>query len=588
MSSFNNFAEYVKDPDYRKKLAPKKFKREIRLPIGYGKQQIEERWKIILNSNKMYSQWMKENESEVSLTGVHYKDVRAELLDEDSYERSDVFKNNIENYIGTVKVPVAVAGPVRVNGMNANGDYFVPLATTEAALVASVARGITAINQSGGATAITVQEATNRDPVFLFDSIATLGEFIVWAQANEKHFKEVSEKTSSVCRLKEIRYIIEGPDLHMRCQFFTGDASGQNMVTLAAEKIVEFIMDNCPEAFRPADAYLDGNMSGDKKASFAVHQQVRGRKVVVEITIPKEVVKRVFHCQPETMIRMTNVAIRGLQLNGSLSTNLHLSNAYTALSIATGQDPACAAEAHVGISRCELTKNGDIFGALTLPNLLCATVGGGTKLPSQLACLKLMGLSGRGKANAYAEVMAVVMMAGEMSLGSAICSGDFARAHKLLARGTDTNEILDTDNLDDQFTKAQALLVKVETVPSKDEILQIYGLYKQATVGNINISKPAMFSFDLKAKAKYSAWKKLRGTDKLDAKKQYINLVIALNKKSEEKKAQKKASTRASAPATGVSPVSPSSPARQSTPAKPEEPSPAVVSNDQPQVTPCE
>lgn len=100
MSSHFNFAEYVKDPDYRKKLAPKKFKREIRLALGYGKQQIEERWKVILNNNKMYSQWMKDNESEISLSGMHYKDVRSELLDEDSFERSDIFKNNIENYIG--------------------------------------------------------------------------------------------------------------------------------------------------------------------------------------------------------------------------------------------------------------------------------------------------------------------------------------------------------------------------------------------------------------------------------------------------------------------------------------------------------
>lgn len=533
MSSFNNFSQYVKDPEYRKKLAPKKFKREIRIPIGYGKQQIEERWKVVLNNNKMYSQWMKENESELSLSGLHYKDVRSELLDEDSFERSDIFKNNIENYIGTVKVPVAVAGPVRVNGVHANGDYFVPLATTEAALVASVARGISAINQSGGATAVVVSEATNRDPVFLFDSIATLGEFIVWAQANEKEFKRVAETTTSVGKLKEIRYVIEGPDLHMKCQYFTGDASGQNMVTLATEKIVEYIQDHAP--VKPQECYLDGNMSGDKKAGASSHQNVRGRKVVVELTIPKEVCKKTLHCNPEVMARVTSVAARGLQLHGALSTNLHFSNAYTALAIATGQDPACAAEAHVGIGRCELTKNGDIFAAITLPNLLCATVGGGTKLPSQMACLKLMGLAGAGKANAYAEIMATVMLAGEISLGSAIVSGDFAKAHKLLARGADSNEIIESDSLDDQFTKAQSLLVKLENMPSKDEILQVYGLYKQSTVGDININKPAMFSFDLKAKAKYSAWKKLRGIDKADAKKQYVDLVLSLHKKSVQK-----------------------------------------------------
>lgn len=436
-------------------------------------------------------------------------------------------------FTGTVKVPVAVAGPVRVNGMHANGDYFVPLATTEAALVASVARGISAINQSGGATAIVIQEATNRDPVFIFDSVASVGEFIVWAQAHEKDFKIAAEASTSIGKLKEIRYFVEGPDLHMKCQYYTGDASGQNMVTLATERIVDYIKEHSP--VKPLECYLDGNMSGDKKAGASSHQNVRGRKVIVEVTIPKEICKKVLHCNPETMAKISNVALRGLQMHGAISSNLHFSNAYTALSIATGQDPACAAESHVGIARCELTKNGDIFSAITLPNLLCATVGGGTKLPSQMACLKLMGLSGPGKANAFAEVMATIMLAGELSLGSAIVSGDFAKAHKLLARGADSNEIIESDSIDDQFTKAQSLLVKLEVMPSKDEILQVYGLYKQSTVGDININKPAMFSFDLKAKAKYNAWKKLKGTDKLEAKKQYVALVLNLHKKSSAK-----------------------------------------------------
>jgi len=100
MSSLNNFAEYVKDPDYKKKLAPKKFKREIRMPLGYGKKQIDERWKVITGNNKKYSEWMKENEAELSISALHQKDVKSELLDEDSMERSDIYKNNIENYIG--------------------------------------------------------------------------------------------------------------------------------------------------------------------------------------------------------------------------------------------------------------------------------------------------------------------------------------------------------------------------------------------------------------------------------------------------------------------------------------------------------
>jgi len=275
-----------------------------------------------------------------------------------------------------------------------------------------------------------------------------------------------------------------------------------------------------------------------KKANASTMSFVRGKKVIAEITIPKKVCWSVLHATPEEVVSSADIGVRGLILSGSIGINCHFSNAITAMAIALGQDPACASEAHIGLCQCEVNKDGDLYFSATLPNLLVGTVGGGTKLPSQRACLELMGLFGSGNANALAEVMAGVCVAGELSLGAAIISGDFAKAHKLLARESNAPIDMKVDTLEQAFEKAQALVIKLSSPPSRDIILDIYGLFKQATVGDVNIDKPSLFS-DIRAKAKYDAWKKKKGLKKEEAMKQYIDIVLKLVK-DEEEKAKKK------------------------------------------------
>lgn len=279
-------------------------------------------------------------------------------------------------------------------------------------------------------------------------------------------------------------------------------------------------------------------MSCDKKANSSTMSYVRGKKVIAEIVVPKKVCWSVLHATPEEVVSSADIGVRGLILAGSIGINCHFSNAITAMAIALGQDPACASEAHIGLCQVEVNKDGDLYFSATLPNLLVGTVGGGTKLPSQRACLELMGCYGGGHANELAEVMAGVCMAGELSLGAAIISGDFAKAHKLLARESHDPIDMSKDTLEQAFDKAQALVIKLGSPPSKDIILNIYGLFKQATVGDVNIDKPSLFS-DLKAKAKYDAWKKKKGTSKKDAMQQYIDIVLDLVKKEEESKEKK-------------------------------------------------
>ena len=359
-------------------------------------------------------------------------ELQSELLDPHTQAQSHVYEKNIEHFIGTVKLPVGLAGPLRVNGLFANDDYLVPLATTEAALVASYNRGAQLLTASGGASAMLLNEGVTRTPAFAFFGLAEAGQFVAWAVTQYDTFKQLAESTTSHGKLSDINISIEGNHVYLVFEFLTGDASGQNMVTIATNAIFEFIIDNSPIA--PENAYLDGNLSGDKKASSQSLRSVRGKKVTAEAHIPADLVKKYLHTTPEKMMQFTQMSTVGATLSGTIGINAHYANALAALYIACGQDAACVAESAIGMTRIEVDKNGDLYASVTLPNLMLGTVGGGTGLPSQKACLELMGLHGSGKSQALAEVCAALCLAGELSIVGAFCAGHFSRAHHKLAR----------------------------------------------------------------------------------------------------------------------------------------------------------
>lgn len=501
---------------------------KVEIPRGYSKQTIDDRWKLILNNQKVKDVLKEHQTTDMSdLTGsVTYSgDIQKILYDNITESQSVLFKDNCENFIGTVKIPLGIAGPLRVNGMHAQGDFLIPLATTEAALVASICRGISCINQAGGATASVILEGINRDPCFSFVNLIEVGQFLSWSATQYNEFKTRAEKTTRHGKLIDIKYQCEGNDVHVKFVYTTGDASGQNITTIATEAIVNYIQENSP--VKPKIVLLEGGMSGDKKANAAVMNYVRGKKVIAEVVIPDQVLINTLHVTPEQILECTGIGTRGLMLSGAIGASCHFSNAITAMSMALGQDPACAAECHVGLARTERVKGG-IYMCVTVPNILVGTVGGGTKLPSQRACLEMMGLFGNGKANALAEVMACVLIAGELSLGGAVVSGDFARAHKILARDSSEPINLEKDTLDEAFNKAQAQLVKLSNLPSREVIMKVYGLYKQTTVGDVNIERPGFFSADLKGKAKHDAWSQYKGMKKDVACLEYIKLVQEL------------------------------------------------------------
>jgi hydroxymethylglutaryl-CoA reductase (NADPH) len=358
---------------------------------------------------------------------------REELLDSISLGRAAVYQRNIEHYIGTVRLPLGVAGPLRVNGAHAQGEYIVPLATTEAALVASYARGAQLITASGGASAMLINEGVSRSPALLFANLGDLSRFLTWLLAHESDVRSAAEATTRFGKLNDLQVNIEGNNLYVLMTYATGDAAGQNMATIATDAALHWILEHAP--VKPLTAFVEANFSGDKKASAQSLLGVRGKKVTAEVHVPAQLVEEVLHTSAERMATYCRIATLGGVMSGTLGIQGHFANGLAALFIACGQDPACVAEAAVGTTRMELAPEGDLYAAVTMPNLIVGTVGGGTGLPSQRACLDLLGLAGPGNARAFAEVAAALCLAGELSITGAICAGEFTSAHERLARG---------------------------------------------------------------------------------------------------------------------------------------------------------
>jgi hydroxymethylglutaryl-CoA reductase (NADPH) len=358
-------------------------------------------------------------------------EARERLADPQSLLDAEAYGRNIENFIGTVKVPVGVIGPLRVNGVNANGDYFVPLATTEAALVASYGRGADIVTMAGGISAGLLGEGVLRTPAFVFSGMYECGLFIDWIARNADALKSVAESTTRHGKLESLEPFMDSDTVFLICRYTTGDAAGQNMVTVATEAICRFIDEQSP--VRPRYAFIEGNFSGDKKASYLGMFSGRGRKVSASVELPFDLMTRVLRVTPDTLVAYGSVAALGAVLSGQLGSQAHYANGLAAFYIATGQDAACVSESAVGFTRME-RRESSMFFSVTLPNVLVGSVGGGTNLPSQSAALELMGLRGPGKAAALAEVVAALCLCGEISIIAAIAAGHFARAHHKLAR----------------------------------------------------------------------------------------------------------------------------------------------------------
>ena len=360
-------------------------------------------------------------------------DAKSELFDGKARANASAYKLNIESYIGTVNIPVGIAGPLRIHGRAGTTEYRVPLATTEAALVASYNRGSRLLTAAGGCNVRVVDEAVSRTPVFVFDSLPDAEVFANSVGNHNNNLEAVVASVTSHGHLLSIRPVMEGNHVYIDLRFKTGDASGQNMVTFATEAICKTILESTP--VEPRYWFLEGNLSGDKKATTQTLGSVRGKRVIADARVSRELVIEQLHTTPDRMVDYWYASAIGGVMSGSTGIHGHYANGLAALYLACGQDIACVAESATGITRLETNQEGDLYASVTLPNIMVGTVGGGTGLPSAKACLDILGLAGTGNSTALAEVAAAIVLAGELSIIAALCSGDFASAHLSLSRG---------------------------------------------------------------------------------------------------------------------------------------------------------
>lgn len=352
-------------------------------------------------------------------------------LEKAAYDPASL-QGNIENYLGVALVPVGLVGPLRVRGVSARGDFNVPLATTEGALVASYNRGAKVVSLAGGVAVVCVAERVQRAPGFEFADLGQAALFVGYALDHVDDLRKVAAGTTRHGVLVDIDVSWDVNNVVLVLSFETGDASGQNMVTLAAEAVARHLVDAGP--VKPVRWFVEANMFGEKKANHVALTGVRGKKVLAEAIVPAALVEAELNVTVDACTHLWRLwTTTGIE-SGSVGVQGHYANGLTALFIACGQDVAAVAEAAVGTTRVEATAAGDLRITVNLPNLIVGTVGGGTALPTQHECLALLGCVGSGSARKFAELAAALVLAGELSAVAAMASGEFARAHARLGR----------------------------------------------------------------------------------------------------------------------------------------------------------
>ena len=382
---------------------------------------------------------MKENNKKMIPKGYASKDTDKRLdwlsekigfdYDSDLSITPEDLKGIIENHIGFMKIPMAVAGPLKIDGKYAKGEFYVPICTLEGTLAISMTRGMIATHRCDGIRVSHIKQELSRAPVFTFDNLNKSADFMSWIDENFSEIKSVAESTTNYGKLLRIdQYPIQN---YVILDFIldTGNAAGQNMVTLAAKNSCDYIKEKTGAEF-----FLESGFNSDKKASARNMIMGRGHSVIAETTISNSVIRSILDVDIANLKKYQEIGPTTTRLAGTEGCHLHISNALTAIYLATGQDTACVAENSIGHYQIEPQEN-DVKFRLTLPSMTVGTVGGGPRLSPQQQNLKLLGCdTGDTAARKLAEIICASALALEISLFSALASHTFTRAHMKYGR----------------------------------------------------------------------------------------------------------------------------------------------------------
>ncbi|XP_057500597.1 3-hydroxy-3-methylglutaryl-coenzyme A reductase 1-like [Actinidia eriantha] len=351
----------------------------------------------------------------------------------EGFDYESILGQCCEMPVGYVQIPVGIAGPLLIDGR----EYSVPMATTEGCLVASTNRGCKAIYLCGGATSVLLRDGMTRAPVVRFDTAKKAAELKLFLEdpVNFDTLAVAFNKSSRFARLQGIKCAIAGKNLYMRFSCSTGDAMGMNMVSKGVQNVLDFLRND----FSDMDVIgISGNFCSDKKPAAVNWIEGRGKSVVCEAIIKKDVVEKVLKTNVAALVELNMLKnLTGSAMAGALGGfNAHASNIVSAVYIATGQDPAQNVESSHCITMMEAVNDGkDLHVSVTMPSIEVGTVGGGTQLASQSACLNLLGVKGANRespgsnSRLLATIVAGSVLAGELSLMSALAAGQLVNAH---------------------------------------------------------------------------------------------------------------------------------------------------------------
>ena len=343
---------------------------------------------------------------------------------------AEELRGNIENPIGAVQVPLGVAGPLRIEGEHARGLFYIPLATTEGAVVRSYERGMVALTRAGGAVTRVLDDENRVSPVFLFDDVAGAAAFARRLPELFEAVKAEAESTTRHGRLLRLEPRPLGREVVVHFCYWTADAHGMNMILRATDRACRWLV----EQGHAGPHYLYSGAESEKKASGALFAGPKGKKVTAGARIPARVARAYLHATPEQLADFWRRTVLGHLQAAALGYNGQYANGLAALFLACGQDVANVANSAVGVTALEVVEGGDLYASVTLPALTVATVGGGTGLGTARECLEMLGCAGPGQAPKLAEIAAATVLAGELSIGAAIASGELVDAHETYGR----------------------------------------------------------------------------------------------------------------------------------------------------------
>lgn len=341
---------------------------------------------------------------------------------------TNYFKGNIENPIGIVQIPLGLAGPISIQGKHANGDFWVPLATTEGALVLTYDLGMRLLRMSGPIATEVLSKVVHLDPMFPIrqDEDVRIAEFV---DRNYSNIKKIAERDSKHTTLLGIEKYRIGTNFVLKFLYDTCDAHGLNMINHATFYACKYIETNTGASF-----YHRSHYSGVKHHSLLNEEKGYGRVVKASAVITSKALQ-MLGVTAESLKEFCDRCIECGKAAGIQSINVHASNAITAIFIACGQDVADLSSAHVCNGRTELVDDGkNLYWECTLRNLLVATVGGGTHLGTQAECLNIMQCLGNGNSDKFAEIIAATVLAGEFPTAAAVVNRTYVDIHDKYGR----------------------------------------------------------------------------------------------------------------------------------------------------------